>query len=218
MSRPDELTARLRSVVAGHLPAWPARVDHLGERWFALAPRLRLAVIVLTVVVLGLTAVHVASRSPWGADVAVLVAARDVPAGSTLVAGDVIPAIRPAGTVPRGAVEASSTWVGSVLTGPLPEGAVVTAVHLVEAGLSGLVAPGRVAVAIPAGLLPPLEPGQYVDLLGGDGDLAGQHLARAGRVLANDGEHVWIEVDRTDAAAIGAVIAWGHVTVALLAR
>lgn len=218
MSRPDELTTRLRAAVAGHLPAWPAGVDQLGERWFALAPRLRLAVIVLTVVVLGFTAVHVASRSPWGADVAVLVAARDVPAGSTLAAGDLMPAIRPAGTVPRGAVGVSSSWVGSVLTGPLPDGAVVTAVHLAEAGLAGLVTPGRVAVAIPAGLLPPLDPGQYVDLVGGDGDLAGQHLARAGRVLADDGEHVWIEVDRTDAAAVGAVVAWGHVTVALLGR
>lgn len=212
------VSARLRGLSAGPLPVWPEVVDALAERWFGLAPRMRLAAACLVVALAGLTATGVAARSPWGPDIHVLVAARAVPAGATLTAGDLVPAARPQRTVPAAAVAATTRWVGAVTTGPLPAGGVVTSAQVSDDGLAGVVAPGRVAVAVARGSLPPLRPGQRVDLLGGDGDLGGQHLARDGRVLAADDAHVWIEVDRRDAGAVAAALAWGTVTVALLGR
>lgn len=215
MSLPERLSRRLAAVVGGPLPAWPGIVDAAAERWFSLAARVRLLIVGLAVVSLATAAVRVAQRSPWGPDVSVLVAARDLPTGHTLVPGDLLPTTRPGRTVPEDPVAPATGWIGAVTAGPLATGAVVSGAQLADDGLADLVADGRVAVAVPADLLPPLEPGGRVDLVGGGGQ-GGQHVARDGRVLASDGAHVWVEVDRADAAQVAAAIAWGAVTVALL--
>lgn len=210
------LSDRLRSLLGGPLPAWPELADRAAERWFRSAPRARLAITAVGILLLLVAAGRLASRSPWGDDVAVLVAARDLPPGHTLSAGDLVPEVRPLATVPSGALDSGTAWVGAVTAGFLPSGATVAAGHLADGGLTDLVAAGRVAVAVPADLLPPLPPGRRVDLVGGADQQGGQHLARNGRVLAGDGDHVWIEVDRDDAGAVSAAVAWGRITVALL--
>lgn len=202
----------------GPSPRWPELVEAAAERWFSLRPRLRLVVGLAVVVAVLLAAGRVGARSPWGSDMPVLVAARELPAGHTLAAGDLVPSVRPERAVPSSPLDVGARWIGSVATGRLPAGAVVVAGHLASGGLPALVESGRVAVAVPAALLPPLDPGRRVDLIGGDGQLGGQHVARNGRVLAADGEHVWIEVDRADAAAVSAAVSRGTVTVALLGR
>lgn len=179
-------------------------------------PRVRLAIAAVGIVLLLVTAGRLATRSPWGGEVAVLVATHDLPPGHTLTAGDLVPAVRPVATVPGGVLDAGTAWVGAVTAGFLPSGATVTAGHLADGGLTDLVVAGRVAVAVPAELLPTLPPGRRVDLVGGTDHQGGRHLARDGRVLAGDGDHVWIEVDRDDAGAVSAAVAWGRITVALL--
>lgn len=216
MLLPRDLPSHLRALVRGPLPAWPRLLDDVAERWFRLTSRLRLAVVLVAVVGLFVGAGRIADRSPWGADLSVLVTTRDLAPGHTLGPGDLVPAARPEHTVPHAAVPVSTGWVDSVTTGPLPRGSVVAAAHLADGGLPDLVASGRVAVAVPAGLLPPLDPGRRIDLIGGSGDPNGQYVARDGRVLAAGTEHVWIEVDRVDAAAVSAAVARGSVTVALL--
>lgn len=212
-----KLTDRLRSLVQGPLPPLPDVIDAASERWFAAPPRSRLAVALLAVVLFVLLTGKVAGGSPWHDETAVLVAARTLPAGHTLAPGDLVPTSRPVRSLPDGTVDVGARWVGAATTGPLPAGAVVAAVHLSEGGLSALVRPGKVAVAVPEDLLPPLEAGRDVDLVGGDGQGAGDALARDARVLASSGGHVWIEVDRADAGSVAAAVAWGRITVALLA-
>lgn len=207
---------RLRSLARGSLPAWPELVDGVSEWWFELAPRLRMMAVATVATAVLLTAAQLGSRSPWGPEVPVLVASRALPAGHTLAPGDLVPAVRPARAVPSGAAAVDDPWVGAVLVGALPADSVVHGSHLARDGIASLVQPGRVAVAVPAELLPPLDAGQRVDLIGGDSQVGGQHVAPGGRVLGVDGEHVWIEVGRADAAAVSAAIAWGRLTVALL--
>lgn len=211
-----KLTNGLRSLARGPLPPLPEVLDGAAERWFAAAPRARLVIGLLAVALFVFVTGKVAGGSPWREETAVLVAARELPAGHTLAPGDLVPTSRPVRSLPDGTVDVGIRWVGAATAGPLPAGAVVAAAHLAEGGLTDLVGPGRVAVAVPAELLPPLDAGRDVDLVGGDGQRGGEPLARDARVLATDGGHVWIEVARADAGAVAAAVAWGRITVALL--
>lgn len=211
-----KLTDGLRSLTRGPLPRLPDVVDAFSERWFAAPPRSRIGIGLLAVVLFMLVAGKVAGGSPWHEVTTVLVATRELPAGHTLAAGDLMPTSRPVRSVPDGAMDVSARWVGAATAGPLPSGAVVAAAHLAHGGLTDLVGPGRVAVAIPDEMLPPLDAGRAVDLVGGDGQGGGAALARDARVLATSAGHVWVEVDRADAGVVAAAVARGRITVALL--
>jgi len=117
----------------------------------------------------------------------VLAAARDIDAGTTLAAGDVLALTLPADLVPAGALDPAADVSGRAVAGPIRAGETITDVRLVGpplvAGLGdGLVAaPVRVADAGTAGLV---RPGDRVDVLATPGgqDLAGQPT----RTIASD--------------------------------
>src|SRR4051794_32309608 len=100
--------------------------------------------------------------------VTVLIAARDLAAGTTLAAPDVSSVALPALAVPSGALRLESGAIGRVLAGPMRRGEPLTDVRLAGAGLlpassTGLVGvPVRLADAASAALV---TAGDRVDVL-----------------------------------------------------
>ncbi|WP_337059233.1 RcpC/CpaB family pilus assembly protein [Kineococcus sp. G2] len=97
----------------------------------------------------------------------VLVAARDLPAGATLAAGDVRRDERPAGTVPDGALD-GTTARGAVLSGAVRRGEVLTDARTTGAGLLAGQPPGTLATTVAVderAVLDGLRPGARVDVL-----------------------------------------------------
>ncbi len=101
---------------------------------------------------------------PAPATTTVLVAARDLPAGSALAGGDVVPAAWPRALVPPGALTSAD---GAVLAGPLGRGEPLTRTRTAGPGLLTGQPAGAVAalVDLPAGAPPGLAPGTRVDVL-----------------------------------------------------
>ncbi|MDQ1455299.1 MAG: pilus assembly protein CpaB [Actinomycetota bacterium] len=99
-----------------------------------------------------------------GADVPVLLAARDLPLGTTLGAGDVHTVRRPSTTVSSDALRDPAAAVGRVVSVALLRDDVVGARHLVP-GINGIVPAGRraVHVLVKDGFQPPI--GSVVDVL-----------------------------------------------------
>ena len=119
------------------------------------------------------------------AGVTVLTAARDLPAGTALVAGDVRRTELPRGVVPDG--EVTGDVVGRVLAAPVRRGEPLTDVRLAGAGLlgagRGLVAvPVRIADAASASLV---TAGDRVDVLVAAAVAGGPATAQ---VVASDAE------------------------------
>jgi pilus assembly protein CpaB len=108
-----------------------------------------------------------------GADVPVVLAARDLPLGTTLGAGDVHTVRRPSTTVSSGALRDPAAAVGRVVAVALLRDDVVGARHLVAGdgrgvngpGINGIVPVGRraVHVLVKDGFQPPI--GSVVDVL-----------------------------------------------------
>ena len=103
--------------------------------------------------------------------VAVLVAARDLPAGRALAPGDVATARLPPDAVPDGVVSPSEAPLGRPLAAPLRAGEPLTDVRLVGPGLGAglpadtVAAPVRLADGAQAALL---RAGERIDLLSTD--------------------------------------------------
>ena len=119
-----------------------------------------------------LTAVHEVRPPPPRVE-AVLTAARDLPAGTTLEAADLVTVDYAAGTAPSGL---ATDAVGRVLAGPVRAGEPVTDVRLLGAPLAAAY-PGTVAVPVrlpDAGMAGLLRVGDRIDLLAADpqGDTA----------------------------------------------
>lgn len=118
----------------------------------------------------------------------VLTAARDLPAGVALAAGDLRTTAVPATLVPAGALRASSQVVGRLLAAPLRRGEAVTDIRLAGADLvppqsTGLVAvPVRIADGASTSLV---APGDHVDVLAADAARGGAPVAQ---VVAADAE------------------------------
>jgi len=113
-----------------------------------------------------LAAVRVAAP-PAPATVELVVAARDLPAGTVLTDDDLRTTRVAAGAVPADVVGAP---VGAMLAAPLREGEAVTDVRLVGPGLAAP-DPGRVAIPVrfsDAGQAALLGPGDRVDVLATD--------------------------------------------------
>lgn len=200
----------------GPAPTWPPAVDAALERWVAAGPRLR---VVVATGVAALVLVSAAAIAParWGGAVEVVVATRDLDPGTVVAPGDVTLADLPARVVPHDALVTLEAAIGIGLRHPVAAGAPLLARAGADGGLAGLVGPGRVAVAVPADLLPRLEPGDRVDLTGTDEVGAGRVLAAGARVLRLDEATVWLEVERPAATAVTAAVAWGGIGVAVLA-
>ncbi|MBA9003481.1 SAF domain-containing protein [Thermomonospora cellulosilytica] len=110
-----------------------------------------------------------AVRLPGPAGVRVLVAARDLPAGTALRPGDLRPAVLPATAVPDGTIRARVT--GRILAGPMRRGEIITDARTVGSRLLAGYGPDVVATPIrPAdpGTVRLLRPGDRVDVLSSD--------------------------------------------------
>jgi pilus assembly protein CpaB len=142
------------------MPSW------VRARWVT---RARLG---LCAVLLALAAVAVVSAPPvpGGArSTEVLVAARDLPGGTVLGAGDVRRVAVPAAAVPSGALAAGGPVAGRVLAGAVRRGEPLTDVRVLSPGLVRL-AGGPGAVAVPVRLADPgvatlLRSGDRVDVV-----------------------------------------------------
>ena len=132
-----------------------------------LARRRPLAALLAALAVL--TAVRAASEEP-DPTVAVLVAAADLPGGTTLRAGDLATARFRDDTAPSGAVRRVEQATGRVLAAPLRQGEALTDLRLVAPGLlEGY--PGRVAAPVRLGdaaSVALLRVGDRVDLVAAD--------------------------------------------------
>jgi Flp pilus assembly protein CpaB len=99
-----------------------------------------------------------------GADISVVLAARDLPLGANVVAADLRVVRRPSTTVSADALHDPGRAIGRIVAVPLLHDDVVGARHLVT-GINGVVPPGRraVHVVVKDGFQPPLD--AVVDVL-----------------------------------------------------
>ena len=103
----------------------------------------------------------------------VVVAAADLPAGTTLTAVDLVRADLPAAVAPAGAAAEPGQLTGQVLAAPLRTGEAVTDVRLVGPGLWAAVPEGQVAAPVRLADLAVatlLRAGDRVDVLAATGD------------------------------------------------
>lgn len=168
-----------------------------------------------------------ARAARWGATRSVPVAARAVEAGAVLAEADVAERRLPASVLPDGPI--ADAPVGRAAAVAVTAGEVLLESKLAAAGTRGAAArmpEGRRGIAVPAGPagMPPLEPGNRVDLLatlpeeivGGDGAGAPTVLvARAAVVLDVDDDTATVAVTPGEAARVAFALAAGAVTVVL---
>lgn len=219
--RPPGLLARsLRAAPPWHgaPPALPALLDRGAERWFALPPRVRVAIATITVVAVLLLAGAGAARSPWGPPLDVLVATERLPAGASLGAESTQRVAWPAGLVPGDAVPADDgVGTGESLGVGVVAGSVITRRHLAgDAGVAAGLGVGRAAFPLEAMAFGDLRDGQRVDVVAGDLDGRGRTLARDARVLATTPETVWLDIARDEAAGLAAAAARDAIRVVVL--
>ncbi|HEY7717210.1 MAG TPA: SAF domain-containing protein [Pedococcus sp.] len=131
--------------------------------------------------VLGCLAV---ARAPEGGPrVSVVVAARGLPAGHEVAAGDLVVTSRPADYAPSGAPSSAASLVGRRLAGPVTAGEVMTEGRVVGTGLLSARPAGEVAAHVSVadpGALAMVRPGDSVDVVSG----AGATVAHSATVLA----------------------------------
>ncbi|GAB4099966.1 SAF domain-containing protein [Sinomonas halotolerans] len=143
---------------------WPARPRSPLRRFLERRRRTLAAALACTAV----GAAVYQLTPPSAAMVPVAVAARDLPAGAALGAGDVRLARLPADAVPDHASADTSALVGQRLSGAVRRGEALTDAAIVGAGLLTGAPPGTAAVPVrvadPASL-ELLTPGQLVDLV-----------------------------------------------------
>lgn len=185
----------------------------------------------------GLTAAAVATAlpvlAPTPAPTAVVLAAgHDLPSGATLAPADLVPLALPRAAVPDGALTASATAVGQVLSGPVRRGEPLTDARLLG---SSLVPAGPGVVAAPVRLADPatavlLHAGDRVDVLAAGTDAAAPASATAVatglQVLAvpaagqadGDGALVVLAATPATAARLAAAAVRSRLSVTVLAR
>jgi pilus assembly protein CpaB len=173
-------------------------------------------------------AARASSHVSDGPMVPVVVAARDLPAGLTLGAGDLRVRPMPARWAPAGALASPDLATGSVLTAGITAGETVTASRLARSFLAGSVAEGRVAVtavfaAVPEGLTLADRVDAYATFGGARPftTLAGEALRvlRIDRVVASmggrDGIRVTLDVDPATARQLMEAAATGTLALAV---
>lgn len=157
-------------------------LDRVSEWWWRLPPRGR----ALTVIAALMTAVLFGSanlaRSPYGPEVSVFVATRDLPAGHQLAANDLRREAWPQKLVPHAPLTSPEGRLGSAL----PAGTVATLAHLAEEGIAAGLVEGYAAVAVAADLLPLLGVGNRATLVHRDIDGHATVLTTDAQVLALD--------------------------------
>ncbi|WP_352231343.1 SAF domain-containing protein [Actinomadura sp. NBRC 104412] len=123
--------------------------------------------------------------TPIGAEV--LVAARDLPAGTTLRPPDLRKARLPEAAIPSGAIRTPAT--GRILAGPMRQGEPLTDVRLVSSALLRAYGPSTVATPVriaDSGTVRLLRQGDHVDVLSADTPPTGNpHTGRARLLIAS---------------------------------
>lgn len=113
-----------------------------------------------------------------------VIAATDIPAGTTLSRGDLTTAQFPRDLTPSGTSSDPVALVGEVVTAGVSSGEILTTARLLggrpEAGRGLVAAPVRLADAGVAGLL---APGDTVDIIAASSDGSAKVVARAARVI-----------------------------------
>ena len=197
----------------GPPPTLPAVVDRALDRWWALPPRLRAAAALAALLLVAGGGVARVARSPYGPPVTVLVAARDLTVGAP--AGAAVAAERrPATLVPPDAV--TGVPAEATLAMGVVAGTVLTARHLRPGGPLADLPAGSAAVAVPVDAVPGATPVQRVDVIVVRSDGGGAVVAPDARVLATEGDRVWLAVPRAAAPDVAAAAARGLLSVALL--
>jgi len=193
------------------------------------------ALVTARVVATDLASLHARARS-LGPTERVVLAARDLPVGTTIASGDLRVVRRPATTVATDAVHDPAQAVGRVVAVSLLRDDVVRTRHLAgadnTAGIDGIVRAGQrvLHVAAKDGYQPP--PGAVVDILATfdpatvtvAGALDAHVVARGARILAVDGSTesgsasppgVTLLVTEADARSVAFAATLGQVTFAL---
>lgn len=114
----------------------------------------------------------------------VLIAVRDLAAGSTVSAADVTTRGYPTAAVPSGVLVAAADAVGRTVGGPVRRGEVLVDARLVGRELAGRLGGGRVAAPVrvaDASAVSLLRPGDIVDLVAAAATSAADPTARAPR-------------------------------------
>lgn len=176
-----------------------------------------------------------ARRASWGTPVPVVVAARDLPAGTVLGDGDVVTTSWPDAVVPAGALV--SPPLGRTTSAAIMAGEAVVADRVAPDGLSDVAAllpPGWRAVAVPpssAGFgsgAPPLQVGDRVDVLAtfdaldltdGSNDPTPTEPVAEGALVVDvdpDGGPITVAVPTADAPDVAFAVARGIVTLTLV--
>lgn len=137
-----------------------------------------------------------------------LVADRDLAVGEQVGPADLTRADRPSDLVPDRALTRPS---GTVVA-PVPAGSVVTDQHVRDGGIGAALPDDQAAVPLPVEVVPELPVGARIDLVAADLDQRGVLLASGAVVLAEDGLHVWVAVDRPVAADVAAAALSGAIT------
>ncbi len=167
----------------GGAPPLERRRRSIGVAWRGLLWRARFVVAALAVGLAVTAALH-ELRPPQPRTRAVVVAARDLPAGTRLAAADVQLSRVPAGLAVSGTTTDAAALVGEDLAVPVPAGLPVVPGLLASGELAGppgtVVAAVRLADPAMAGLL---EPGTRVDVLAAAAETGAQGVVVARRAL-----------------------------------
>lgn len=160
-----------------------------------------------------------AQRARYGAARRVAVVTRPLDVGHRLIAADVAVHVVPRAFVPVGAFDAPDAVVGRTVVVRLFPGEAVLESHLAPAGLRGLaahLAPGRRAVAVPAGAATPVvRVGDQVDVLA---TLEGHEtvaIAEAATVIDAAENAVTVAVDTDEASRVADAASRGALTLAV---
>jgi Flp pilus assembly protein CpaB len=197
----------------------PRSIPHLVRK--VLATSLAVAALVLAVRPLPGPAASAQGPPP----VPVVVAAVDLPAGTSVQAADLAVVGWPASLVPAGAARSTAGLTGRRLTGPVRAGEPVTDVRLVGPGLTAFLGSGEQAVPVrlaDLAVAASLRAGDRVDVLATpDGAAVADVVATAALVLVapsgtEDGA-VWLAATPETAARLAGAMTRSTITVSLVA-
>jgi Flp pilus assembly protein CpaB len=169
---------------------WPDPVYRLGAR-LAGWPRRLIAIGCLVVAIYSYAGARSRPTKSTAADAPVVVAARDLAAGSPLLAADVHVMTWPRRLIPAAAVRSVAGALGRTTAGAIATGEPVTSTRLQGKALALALPTGQVAISVPltdGSAAHLIQAGDHVDLLtvSGDPTAATPTVAADARVVAAD--------------------------------
>lgn len=156
--------------------------------------------------------------------VPVVVAARDLPGGTTLLSTDLMRVFMPPEVVPGGASGDASVFVGEVINAPVTARSPITSASVATG--TALAREGYVVMSIPvqdAALADLLRPGSRIDLIGAgkvgtvasDARVVAAPEGTGGGLLQSTSRVILVEVSPASASAVAAAVDAGALTIVL---